>query len=123
MANRKTKPDHQTDKADLTNQIARERGGTVVGLGATRSPNTYEVQKWNGVPQWAQKHSKSASSLEAGALSTSGWAQGQEDWTKPVQIRQGQTRARSHHARPDRTRLTKDKSDRPQMRTLEKRKT
>ena len=123
MANRKTKPDHQTDKADVTNQIARERGGAVVGLGPTRSPNTCEVQKWNGVLQWAQKHSKSGSGLEAGALGTSGWAQGQEDWTKPVQIRQGQTRARSHHARPDRTRLTKDKPGRPQMRRLQKRKT
>ena len=123
MANRKTKPDHQTDMANLTNQIARERGGAVVGLGPTRSPNTYEVQKWNGVLQWVKKHSKSGSGLEAGALGTSGWAQGQEDWTKPVQIRQGQTRARSHQARPDRTRLTKDKPGRPQMRRLQKRKT
>ena len=44
-------------------------------MNTARTPNTYEVQKWNGVLQWAQKHSKSGSGLEAGALGTSGWAQ------------------------------------------------
>ena len=61
--------------ANLTNQIARERGGAVVGLGPTKSLKTCEVQKWNGVLQWINKHSKSGSGLEAGALGTSGWAQ------------------------------------------------
>ena len=42
-------------KANLTNQITRERGGAVVGLGPTRSPNTYEVQKWNGGATVGQK--------------------------------------------------------------------
>ena len=99
MANRKTKPDHQTDKANLANQIARERGGAVVGLGPTRSPNTYEVQKWNGVLQWIKTIQKVGVAWKLGPWAHVAGPKAKK--TGPNQSRSDKARLEPDHTRPD----------------------
>ena len=68
-------------------------------MGLTRSPNTCEVQKWNGVPQWIKKIQKVGVTWKLGPGAQVAGPKAKK--TGPNQSRSDKARLEPDHTMPD----------------------